>query len=101
YARWTALAIGLWWGYSRQQSLKRYVKDRHETEEEQKYKDLVEEGKVAFEAAYNREQAAKAAKEGVAIMADSYKFDAEKWLNWATVDYEASEAKRKAAIGKK
>jgi hypothetical protein len=58
------LAVGVWWGYSKQRSLTRLVKDRNEEAERTHFEELVEEGKVAFEAAYNREQAAKATKAG-------------------------------------
>lgn len=57
---------------------------------------MVEEGKVAFEAAYNREQAAKAAKDNIIIDSDSFRFSGEKWMNWAVADFEAEEAKKKA-----
>ncbi|KAJ3406892.1 hypothetical protein HDV05_005698 [Chytridiales sp. JEL 0842] len=96
YARWGALGVGVWWGYTKKASLTRLVKDRNEEAERHHYEDLVEEGKVAFEAAYNREQAAKAAKAGVpAIDADSFKFNGEKWINWAIADSEASAATKK------
>ncbi|KAI8612439.1 ATP synthase E chain-domain-containing protein [Chytriomyces sp. MP71] len=63
-ARWGALAVGVFYGYTRQRSLTLHVKEQNEEKEFRHYADLVEEAKVAFEAAYNREQAAKAAPLG-------------------------------------
>ncbi|KAJ3193197.1 hypothetical protein HK101_005265 [Irineochytrium annulatum] len=87
--RWGALGFGLYWGYSRKSSLTYFVKAREHEREQKHYEDLVEEGKVAFEGAYNREQAAKAAMHGVAaIDSESYRFNAERWINWAIEDME-------------
>lgn len=45
---------------------------------------MVNEAKIAFEAQYNKEQAALAQQQGVeSIDANSFKFDAEKWINFA------------------
>ncbi|KAJ3334106.1 hypothetical protein HDU76_010228 [Blyttiomyces sp. JEL0837] len=96
YARWGALAIGVWWGFSKQRSLTRFVKDRNEAIEKRHYEDLVEEGKVAFEAAYNREQAGKAAKHGIVIDSESYRFSGEKWMNWAIADAESDAPVKKS-----
>ncbi|TPX63312.1 hypothetical protein CcCBS67573_g08714 [Chytriomyces confervae] len=63
-ARWSALAFGVFYGYSRQRSLTLHVKEQNEEKEFRAYADLVEEAKIAFEAAYNREQAVKAAPYG-------------------------------------
>ncbi|KAJ3208280.1 hypothetical protein HDU83_002863 [Entophlyctis luteolus] len=63
-ARWGALLFGGIYGYSRHRSLTLFVRERNEETEYQNYAALVEEAKVAFEAAYNREQAAKAAPLG-------------------------------------
>ncbi|KAJ3124797.1 hypothetical protein HK100_011099 [Physocladia obscura] len=60
-ARWGALLFGGVYGYTRQKSLSLYVREQNEESEFRAYADLVEEAKVAFEGAYNREQAAKAA----------------------------------------
>lgn len=45
---------------------------------------MVNEAKIAFETQYNNEQAALAKQQGVeSIDANSFKFDAEKWINFA------------------
>ncbi|KAI9356205.1 hypothetical protein DFJ73DRAFT_657625 [Zopfochytrium polystomum] len=93
YARWGALVVGVWWGFTKQQSLTRFVKERNEAEEARHNIQLIEEGKVAFEAAYNREQAAKAAKFGIVIDSDSYRFDGEKWMSFAVAETEGESAK--------
>jgi hypothetical protein len=50
---------------------------------------MVAEAKIAFEAQYNKEQAALAKKEGIeSIDANSFKFDAEKWINFAIAQSE-------------
>ncbi|KAI8846386.1 hypothetical protein BC829DRAFT_398785 [Chytridium lagenaria] len=91
FLRWGALAFGVYWGFSKKSSLTYFVKARAEEQERKHYEDLVEEGKVAFEAAYNREQAAKAELAGVAaIDSDSYRFNAERWINWAIADSEGA-----------
>ncbi|KAI8833876.1 ATP synthase E chain-domain-containing protein [Chytriomyces cf. hyalinus JEL632] len=82
-ARWSALAFGVFYGYSRQRSLTLHVKEQNEENEFRAYADLVEEAKVAFEAAYNREQAVKAAPYGIVIDSESYKFNGDKWLDFA------------------
>ncbi|KAJ3214593.1 hypothetical protein HDU67_001458 [Dinochytrium kinnereticum] len=124
FLRWSALLVGVYWGYSRKSSLTHFVKERAEAAERQHYEDLVEEGKVAFEAAYNREQAAKAELAGskldshdiprirssvaiiiigffiliaflvAAIDSDSYRFNAERWINWAIADSEGAAKKK-------
>ncbi|KAJ3083997.1 hypothetical protein HDU99_004212 [Rhizoclosmatium hyalinum] len=63
-ARWGALTFGVFYGYTRQLSLTSHVRQVNEDKEFKAYADLVEEAKIAFEAAYNREQAAKAAPLG-------------------------------------
>ncbi|KAJ3104552.1 hypothetical protein HDU97_009064 [Phlyctochytrium planicorne] len=94
--RWGALAFGVYWGYSKKSSLTYFVKAREHEAEKKHYGDLVEEGKVAFEAAYNREQAAKAEKAGVAaIDSDSFRFIPERWINWAIADMEKDEKAKK------
>ncbi|KAL2915408.1 F1F0 ATP synthase subunit e, mitochondrial [Polyrhizophydium stewartii] len=102
FLRWSALAVGVWWGWTRHHSLTRFVKDRAEEQHEAHHKLLVEEAKIAYEAQYNREQAALASKAGVpAIDSNSLYFDAEKWSNWATAQNDAEEAAAKAKAAAK
>ncbi|KAJ3026484.1 UNVERIFIED_CONTAM: hypothetical protein HDU68_005562 [Siphonaria sp. JEL0065] len=82
-ARWGALIVGGFYGYTRQTSLTLQVAKNNEEKEFRAYSDLVEEAKIAFEAAYNREQAAKAAPLGIYIDSESYKFNGDKWLDFA------------------
>ncbi|KAJ3067602.1 hypothetical protein HDU98_009198 [Podochytrium sp. JEL0797] len=63
-ARWGALVLGGVYGYTRQKSLTLHVRELNEENEFKSYASLVDEAKIAFEAAYNREQAAKAAPLG-------------------------------------
>ncbi|KAJ3113828.1 hypothetical protein HDU96_002870 [Phlyctochytrium bullatum] len=94
--RWGALLFGVYWGYSKKSSLTNFVKAREHEQERKHYEELVEEAKIAFEAAYNREQAEKAELAGVAaIDSDSYRFIADKWVNWAISDLESSTPKKK------
>ena len=82
--RWSALGLGLYWGYSRHNSLTHFVAERTAAKEKTHYEDLVNEAKIAFESQYNKEQGALAKKQGIdSIDANSFKFDAEKWINFA------------------
>jgi hypothetical protein len=50
---------------------------------------LVNEAKIAFESQYNKEQGALAKKQGIdSIDANSFMFDAEKWINFAIAQSE-------------
>ncbi|KAI9352083.1 hypothetical protein BDR26DRAFT_850316 [Obelidium mucronatum] len=82
-ARWGAFIVGGFYGYTRQTSLTLQVAKNNEEKEFQSYAALVEEAKIAFEAAYNREQAAKAAPLGIVIDSESYKFSGDKWMDFA------------------
>ncbi|KAJ3048399.1 hypothetical protein HK097_010564 [Rhizophlyctis rosea] len=78
-----AFGTGIFYGFSRKATLTQFVKDREHARHEQLEDELIEEGKVAFEAQFNREQAKLAKRDGVAsVDSDSYKFDAERYINW-------------------
>jgi hypothetical protein len=83
----------VYYGFSRDLSLQAFVKTRAEALKKTRYEELVEEAKIAFETQHNREQAILATAEGVAsIDANSYKFDAEKWINFALAQSEKDAA---------
>ncbi|KAI8904977.1 hypothetical protein BC831DRAFT_496207 [Entophlyctis helioformis] len=93
FLRFGALGLGVWWGVTRHYSLTGFVKDRAAQQDKARYLELVEEGKIAFEAQYNKEQAVLAAKAGIpAIDSDSLYFDAETWANWAVAEYDKANA---------
>ncbi|KAI8914207.1 hypothetical protein EDD86DRAFT_198708 [Gorgonomyces haynaldii] len=82
--RYAALGVGAWYGLTHYNNLVRFVKDRKEQQHQQEYLDLIEEGKIAFEAQYNKEQAVLAKKDGIAtIDSDHFRYDGERWMNWA------------------
>ncbi|KAJ3084554.1 hypothetical protein HK102_000623 [Quaeritorhiza haematococci] len=101
WLRFGAFGIGVWYGMSRQYSLTRFVKARNEAEEKKHYDELVEEARVAYEAHINREEAEAAAKDGVVWDSESYKYHAEKYMNWALARSEAAAAAQKKEEEKK
>ncbi|KAJ3215189.1 hypothetical protein HK099_006490 [Clydaea vesicula] len=74
---------GVWYGYTRQNSLEKFIVTRKKEEEAQLYEAIREESLVAFEAYKNRLEAEAGEKDGVTTDSDSYKFNAERWMNWA------------------
>lgn len=60
--KFSALGLGLWYGVTRKYTLESYVKRREEEAKNAKYKDLVEEGKILFEAHQMKELAKEAKK---------------------------------------
>jgi hypothetical protein len=47
--KFSALGLGVWWGMTRNYTLHSYVKSREEINKEKRYRELVEEGKIAFD----------------------------------------------------
>ncbi|TPX33764.1 hypothetical protein SmJEL517_g03432 [Synchytrium microbalum] len=90
YLRFGALGLGLYWGLSRQGSLTEFVKKRHEAEHKAHQDELVDEARQAYEHAENRRMSELALKDGVISDPDSYRFNAERWLNWTLAYYEGS-----------
>jgi hypothetical protein len=78
------LGLGVWYGFQRYNSLKHHAHHEQHEAQQQLRRELIDEGKVAFEAQFNREQAALAAKEGIVIDSESYRFSGDKWANWAS-----------------
>ncbi|KAH6564904.1 hypothetical protein BASA50_010436 [Batrachochytrium salamandrivorans] len=101
FLRWTALGVGLWWGWTRHYSLTRFVQLREVEQEKARNSLLVDEARVAYEAHYNKTQSLLAKKDGVAACdSDSIYFDAELWANWAVGQTDAQEAAAKIAAKK-
>ncbi|EGF76852.1 hypothetical protein BATDEDRAFT_28031 [Batrachochytrium dendrobatidis JAM81] len=101
FLRWSALGVGVWWGWTRHHSLTRLVKDRAADTEKAHHNLLVEEARVAYEAHYNKTQNALAKKDGVASCdSDSIFFDADKWSNWAVAQNDAEDAAAKLSAKK-
>ncbi|TPX42066.1 hypothetical protein SeMB42_g03401 [Synchytrium endobioticum] len=101
YLRFGALGLGLYWGMSRQASLTDYVKKRNHELEKHHHEELVEEGRLAYEQAENRRMAELALKDGVVSDPDSYRFNAERWLNWTLAYYEGKKDTEMAQAGQK
>ncbi|KAJ3300033.1 hypothetical protein HK104_005029 [Borealophlyctis nickersoniae] len=59
-----ALGFGLFYGFTRKHSLTRFVEQRERSREEEEARLLLEEGKVAFKAQCDREEAVLAARDG-------------------------------------
>ncbi|KAJ3323911.1 hypothetical protein HDV06_000887 [Boothiomyces sp. JEL0866] len=84
-----ALVFGVSYGFSKQRSLTYYVKDRNEQNSRRKYEDLVEEGKLAFEAQEKKEEAELAKKDGVpCVDFESYKFNDDLYFEWKSKQLE-------------
>ena len=62
--RWSALALGLYYGYSKHASLVQFVETRNISLSKQHHEELIKEAKIAYEAQYNREQAVLAKEQG-------------------------------------
>ncbi|KAJ1567898.1 hypothetical protein HK096_008265, partial [Nowakowskiella sp. JEL0078] len=99
--RFGALAGGLWYGFSKQRSLTHKVAHEKVTAKEANHKKLVEEAKIAFASHNDRKLAAEAAKEGVVTDSNSYKFNAEKYIDWGLARMEAESANDATANKKK
>ncbi|TPX65578.1 hypothetical protein SpCBS45565_g05094 [Spizellomyces sp. 'palustris'] len=79
-----ALGVGVFYGFTHKASLTRFVQQRKEEAFRKHHEELIEEAKVAYEAQVNKEQAVLAKKAGIpTIDSDSYRFDAERYLNFA------------------
>ncbi|KAJ3302540.1 hypothetical protein HDU93_006593 [Gonapodya sp. JEL0774] len=50
YLRYAALGLGVYYGYSKDLSLRHFVKDRAENEKKREYDLLVEEARIAYSA---------------------------------------------------
>ncbi|KAJ3031839.1 hypothetical protein HDV00_008112 [Rhizophlyctis rosea] len=95
-----ALGTGIFWGATKFASLTRFVKEREELRHQQLEDDLIEEGKIAFEAKFNREQAILARRDGVAsIDSENYKFDGERYINWLINHTEGQQADNTSVAG--
>ncbi|KAI8922391.1 hypothetical protein PhCBS80983_g01486 [Powellomyces hirtus] len=93
--RFSALGLGVFYGYSHKQSLINYVHTRKEERARLHHNDLIEEAKLAYEAQVNREQAVLAKKAGIpTIDNDSYRFDAERYMNFLISQSEEEAAKK-------
>ena len=80
--KFSALGFGVWYGINRHQYLTKFVEERHQQQERQKYEFLVEEGKVAYQAQVMRELAEKAKLDNVSLDFDSVYFNGEDFINW-------------------
>ncbi|KAI9009742.1 hypothetical protein BC832DRAFT_591082 [Gaertneriomyces semiglobifer] len=86
-----ALGVGVFYGYTHKASLTSFVQRRKEENAKKHHDDLIEEARLAFEAQQNREEAVLAKKAGIpTIDSDSYRFDAERYLNFAIEQTEKS-----------
>ncbi|KAJ3010426.1 hypothetical protein HKX48_007404 [Thoreauomyces humboldtii] len=95
--RFSALGLGAFYGFTHKASLTSFVHTRSEERARLHKLDLIEEGKLAYEAQVNREQSKLAVKAGIpTIDSDSYRFDAERYLNFLI-----SETEKEAAAAKK
>jgi Holliday junction resolvasome RuvABC endonuclease subunit len=62
--RFGLLAAGISYGFSRKQSLTSFVHMRKEEEKQQRYEELVEEAKIAFDTYEMQKMAVEAKKDG-------------------------------------
>ena len=83
YLRYMALAGGATYGYYRQASLESFVKQRHLISRELEHDSLVEEARVAYNAHLDKQEYIQGQKDGVVTDSDSYKYNTDKWLDWA------------------
>ncbi|KAI8825875.1 uncharacterized protein EV422DRAFT_144611 [Fimicolochytrium jonesii] len=91
-----ALGAGVFYGYAHKQSLTAFVHKRSEERARLHNLDLVDEAKIAFEAQESRETAARAKKAGLAtIDNDSWRYDAERYMNFLLSETEAEAPKPK------
>jgi hypothetical protein len=60
--KYSALGLGVWWGLTRNYTLHSYVKTRDEANKDKRYRELVEEGKIAFDAQQMSKLAVEAKK---------------------------------------
>ncbi|KAI9209880.1 uncharacterized protein BJ171DRAFT_485443 [Polychytrium aggregatum] len=93
FLRWAALGVGVWYGYSRQESLTHFVKARKEANEKAEHDALVQEARTAYETAGNKFLGDLALKDGVYSDVEHYKFDAQKWVDWTLNYFEKSSGK--------
>ncbi len=63
YLRLGALGLGAWYGLTRQASLERLVHKEKVERDQRLHEDLIEEGRVAYEAWENRKEATLGAKD--------------------------------------
>ncbi|KAI8808608.1 hypothetical protein BJ742DRAFT_771960 [Cladochytrium replicatum] len=101
FLRFTALATGLGYGVYRQGALTRQVAKEKAAAEDRHHRELVEEGKIAYQAMLDRQTAEKAAKQGVVTDINSYKFNTEQYINFMVAEMEKEAAAEKAAKSKK
>ncbi|KAJ3183790.1 hypothetical protein HDU87_005906 [Geranomyces variabilis] len=92
--RLSALGVGVFYGFTHKQSLTSFVHARKEERARVHHNELIDEAKIAYEAQVNRELADVARKNGLAtIDNDSYRFDAERYLNFLISQTEGEEKK--------
>lgn len=81
--KFSALGFGVWYGAARNYSLHSYVQSREEVTKDKRYRELVEEAKIAFDAHQMEELAVQAKKAHIdSIDPNSYKYNAEVAVNW-------------------
>ncbi len=74
--RYFALGLGVWYGATRQATLTSFVEHRAHVQKQKEHEALVEEGRIAYKAHLDREEATAAAKDGgiffIIFMASDY-----------------------------
>jgi hypothetical protein len=89
--KYSAFALGIGYGWNKYNSLTHYVKNRNELENKQKYLDLVEEAKIAFDAHKMAELSVLAKADGSifyitivkTVDPESIYYNADQLANWA------------------
>ncbi|KXS16897.1 hypothetical protein M427DRAFT_68678 [Gonapodya prolifera JEL478] len=93
YLRWSALAFGAYYGFSKDLSLRAFVKERADNETKREYDLLVEEARVAY-AAWKDKKFADA-NPGLIIDSESYRYSPEALIDWAIGGAEKEEQSKK------
>ncbi|KAI9092145.1 hypothetical protein DFS34DRAFT_596762 [Phlyctochytrium arcticum] len=94
--RFGALGLGALYGYTHKASLTKFVEHRHHDQLRLEKEALIEEAKIAYEAAVARENHLKAVKEGIPTLdSDSYRYDADRWLSFTLAQNGEEQPKKK------
>ena len=93
--RYGALGLGFLYAQYRTSFLTNLVHKEEHAKEEALNSQLLAEARIAYEAHLNRIEAEAASTEGIVTDSESYRYNAEKYMNWSTKYHKLEEPAKK------